>query len=86
MFENCTVKYLAEKGVNVGVKVTYPKKEDGSTFSKSIPLDNDNTDYQNQYSEFLKKNMIYEEEPTPKEDKPAKRKKKEPKKLEYFMA
>ena len=37
MFENCTVKYLAEKGVNVGVKVTYPKKEDGSTFSKSIP-------------------------------------------------
>tara|TARA_A100001201_G_C3940055_1_gene156268 strand:+ start:353 stop:541 length:189 start_codon:yes stop_codon:yes gene_type:complete len=47
MFENCTVKYLAEKGVNVGVKVTYPKKEDGSTFSKSIPLDEDNTDYQN---------------------------------------
>ena len=29
--------------------------------------------------------MIYEEE-KPKEDKPVKRKKKEPKKLEYFMA
>jgi|TARA_B100000282_G_C31723495_1_gene487211 DNA-directed RNA polymerase specialized sigma subunit len=51
-----------------------------------VRQESDNTDYQNQYSEFLKKNMIYEEEPTPKEDKPAKRKKKEPKKLEYFMA
>ena len=50
-----------------------------------VRQESDNTDYQNQYSEFLKKNMIYEEEPTPKEDKPAKRKKKEPKKLEYFM-
>ena len=47
MFENCTVKYIAENGANVGVKVTYPKKEDGSTFSKSIPLDKANTDYQN---------------------------------------
>jgi len=51
-----------------------------------VRQESDNADYQNQYSEFLKKNMIYEEEPTPKEDKPAKRKKKEPKKLEYFMA
>ena len=51
-----------------------------------VRQEGDNTDYQNQYSEFLKKNMIYEEEPTPKEDKPVKRKKKEPKKLEYFMA
>ena len=51
-----------------------------------VRQESDNTDYQNQYSEFLKKNMIYEEEPTPKEDKPEKRKKKEPKKLEYFMA
>ena len=51
-----------------------------------VRQESDNTDYQNQYSEFLKNNMIYEEEPTPKEDKPAKRKKKEPKKLEYFMA
>ena len=51
-----------------------------------VRQESDNTDYQNQYSEFLKKNMIYEEDPTPKEDKPAKRKKKEPKKLEYFMA
>ena len=51
-----------------------------------VRQEGDNTEYQNQYSEFLKKNMIYEEEPTPKEGKPAKRKKKEPKKLEYFMA
>ena len=51
-----------------------------------VRQEGDNTDYQNQYSEFLKKNMIYEEEPKEKEDKPVKRKKKEPKKLEYFMA
>ena len=38
---------MAENGANVGVKITYPKKEDGSTFSKSIPLDKANTDYQN---------------------------------------
>ena len=50
-----------------------------------VRQESDNTDYQNQYSEFLKKNMIYEEE-KPKEDKSVKRKKKEPKKLEYFMA
>ena len=50
-----------------------------------VRQEGDNTEYQNQYSEFLKKNMIYEEE-KPKEDKPVKRKKKEPKKLEYFMA
>ena len=50
-----------------------------------VRQEGDNPEYQNQYSEFLKKNMIYEEE-KPKEDKPVKRKKKEPKKLEYFMA
>ena len=50
-----------------------------------VRQEGDNTESQNQYSEFLKKNMIYEEE-KPKEDKPVKRKKKEPKKLEYFMA
>ena len=52
-----------------------------------VRQESDNTEYQNAYTDFLKKNMIYEEEPK-KEDtpKPVKRKKKEPKKLEYFMA
>ena len=50
-----------------------------------VRQESDNTEYQNAYTDFLKKNMIYEEE-KPKEDKPVKRKRKEPKKLEYFMA
>ena len=51
-----------------------------------VRQESDNTEYQNSYTDFLKKNMIYEEEPKPVENKPTKRKKKEPKKLEYFMA
>ena len=51
-----------------------------------VRQESDNTEYQNAYTDFLKKNMIYEEEPKPVENKPTKRKKKEPKKLEYFMA
>ena len=51
-----------------------------------VRQEGDNTEYQNQYSEFLKKNMIYEEEPKQETPKQVKRKKKEPKKLEYFMA
>ena len=42
----------------------------------------DDGDYQNQYADFLKKNMIETEPEKPKEKKV---RKKEPKKLEYFM-
>ena len=46
MFKNCTLKYIARDGVNVSVKVTYPSQ--GSTTKiLSVPIDNENTDYQN---------------------------------------
>jgi len=45
MFENCTLKYIARDGVNISIKVTYPSEE-GTTKMLSVPIDNDNTDYQ----------------------------------------
>ena len=46
MFENCTLKYIAREDVNVSVKVTYPSKGN-TTKILSVPIDEDNTDYQN---------------------------------------
>ncbi len=51
-----------------------------------VRQEGDNTEYQNAYADFLKKNMVYEEEKPKEETKAVKRKKKEPRKLEYFMA
>ena len=45
MFENCTLKYIARDGVNISIKVTYPSEE-GTTKMLSVPIDNENTDYQ----------------------------------------
>jgi len=60
MFENCTIKYIAENGVNVGIDIIHPKKEDGSTFTISVPLDKDNTDYQNILAWVAEGNTIQE--------------------------
>ena len=46
MFKNCTLKYIARDGVNISIKVTYPSKN-GTTKMLSVPIDNENTDYQN---------------------------------------
>ena len=46
MFENCTIKYQSENGKNVCVNIIHQKKDDGSTFTISVPLDEANTDYQ----------------------------------------
>ena len=46
MFENCTLKYIARDGVNISVKVIYPS-EGETTKILSVPIDNENTDYQN---------------------------------------
>ena len=51
-----------------------------------VRQEGDNTEYQNAYADFLKKNMVYEEEKPKEETKAVKRKKKEPRKLEFFMA
>jgi hypothetical protein len=41
MFENCTLKYNAFDGVNQSVQIIYP-----NGIQKSVPLVEDNTDYQ----------------------------------------
>jgi len=46
MFENCTLKYIARDGVNISVKVIYPS-EGETTKILSVPINNENTDYQN---------------------------------------
>ena len=49
MFEGCTIKYnkdtMTDK--NSCVMVTYPADENGIKKLKSVPIDNENTDYQN---------------------------------------
>ena len=57
-----------------------------SGLDEIVRQEGDNTDYQNQYADFLRKNMIIDSEPEKKEDKPKlKRKITKVKKLEYFM-
>jgi hypothetical protein len=46
MFENCTLKYIARDSVNISVKITYPS-EGNTTKILSVPINNENTDYQN---------------------------------------
>tara|TARA_R110002012_G_scaffold277878_1_gene465403 strand:+ start:298 stop:486 length:189 start_codon:yes stop_codon:yes gene_type:complete len=47
MFENCTIKYVQRNNVNVCIRVTYPSNGNGSHKELSVPIDNENTDYQN---------------------------------------
>tara|TARA_R110000744_G_scaffold311999_1_gene419431 strand:+ start:424 stop:615 length:192 start_codon:yes stop_codon:yes gene_type:complete len=47
MFKNCTIKYNQYDGINVSIQVVYPDNSDGSKQILSVPLDEDNTDYQN---------------------------------------
>ena len=47
MFEGCTIKYnKGPDNKNCSIQVTYPKSGDGSIKVLSIPLAEDNTDYQ----------------------------------------
>jgi len=48
MFENCTVKYQQYiNGINDSVGVTYPPDDNGMVIKKTIPMNEENTDYQN---------------------------------------
>ena len=48
MFEGCKLKYHQYiKGVNDSVSVTYPADGDGKAKTLFVPMNNDNTDYQN---------------------------------------
>ena len=47
MFENCTVKYQQYiNGINDSVSVTYPQDDNGMVVGKNIPMNEENTDYQ----------------------------------------
>ena len=47
MFENCTVKYQQYiSGINDSVSVTYPPDDNGMVVGKNIPMNEENTDYQ----------------------------------------
>ena len=59
MFKNCTLKYIARDGVNVSIKITYPS-QDGTTIISSVPIDNENTDYQNILAWVAEGNTIEE--------------------------
>ena len=59
MFENCTLKYIARDSVNISVKVTYPI-EGNTTKILSVPLDEENTDYQNILKWVADGNTIHE--------------------------
>ena len=47
MFEGCTLKYQQFiNGTNDSVIVTYPPDSDGKSKTMCVPMNNDNTDYQ----------------------------------------
>ena len=49
MFEGCTIKYFKDTMTdkNTSIMVTYPENENGISKAISVPLDENNTDYQN---------------------------------------
>ena len=49
MFKDCTMKYYKDKMTDekVCIIVTYPNNANGSHRELSVPISNDNTDYQN---------------------------------------
>ena len=58
-----------------------------SGLDEIVRQEGDNEEYQNAYADFLRKNMVIDDEPEKKEDKPKLKKRKITKvqKLEYFM-
>ena len=56
-----------------------------SGLDELVRQEGDNEEYQNSYADFLRKNMIVDEEPEKKEPKPKPIKRKKLSKLEYFM-
>ena len=49
MFKDCTIKYVKDTltNKNQSIMVIYPENENGISKAMSVPLDKDNTDYQN---------------------------------------
>ena len=55
MFEGCNIKYNAIEGKNVSIQVIYPDNK-----NKSVPIAEDNTDYQNILKWVAEGNVIEE--------------------------
>ncbi|BAQ85406.1 hypothetical protein [uncultured Mediterranean phage uvMED] len=62
MFENCIIKYEKKDDATTCIKITYPTNEDGLTFSKAVPIDEENTDYQNILQWVADGNTIQEDD------------------------
>ena len=62
MFDNCTVKYFKDPVTNKNSSVTviYPANENGISKAMSIPMNEDNTDYQNILAWVAEGNTIQE--------------------------
>ena len=61
MFKDCTIKYLKDHNdKNYAVKIIYPVDSNGVVKKLSVPLDNENTDYQNILAWVAEGNTIAE--------------------------
>ena len=62
MFEGCTIKYNKSPMTwqNCSIQVTYPAASDGSIKTLSVPLVEDNTDYQDIQAWVAEGNTIEE--------------------------
>jgi len=62
MFEGCTIKYIKDTltDENQSIMVTYPANENGISKAMSVPLDENNTDYQNILAWVAEGNTIAE--------------------------
>tara|TARA_R100000654_G_C2591105_1_gene113310 strand:+ start:276 stop:470 length:195 start_codon:yes stop_codon:yes gene_type:complete len=62
MFEGCTIKYIKDTltNKNQSIMVTYPANENGISKAMSVPLKEDNTDYQNILAWVAEGNTIAE--------------------------
>ena len=62
MFKDCTIKYHKDPITNKNqcVMVTYPANENGISKAMSVPLDEENTDYQNILAWVAEGNTIQE--------------------------
>jgi hypothetical protein len=59
MFDNCTIKYRNYNGIKSSIDIIYPSNS-GVGFTKNVPLDPDNTDYQAIQEWVAKGNTIEE--------------------------
>lgn len=60
MFENCVIKYNKLEDIKVSIQIIYPPNSDGIVVHKSVPINEENTDYQEIMKWVEKGNTIEE--------------------------